>query len=105
MENSFEQMAEGVIAAKPNLVRELTQKALGEGADPVEIINRGLIPGMNVVGVRFKAGDLFVPEVLMSARAMNAGMELVKPLLVGKEVPSQGKVLLTGGTNCPHGVR
>lgn len=94
MANYFEEMAQSVIAAKQDRVRELTQKAIEEGVDPVEIINNGFIPGMNVVGVRFKAGDLFVPEVLMAARAMSAGMELVKPLLVGREVPTQGKVVI-----------
>ncbi|CAA7601027.1 Methyltransferase cognate corrinoid protein [Acididesulfobacillus acetoxydans] len=94
MGNYFSELGENVISAKQERVRELTQRALADGVDPVEIINSGLIPGMNVVGARFKAGDMFVPEVLMSARAMNAGMELVKPLLVGKEVPSQGKVVL-----------
>jgi len=64
------------------------------GTDPLEIINQGLIAGMNVVGSRFKAGDMFVPEVLMCARTMSAGVELVKPLLADQAIQSQGKVLL-----------
>ncbi|KLU60704.1 methionine synthase [Peptococcaceae bacterium CEB3] len=90
----FEEISQNVITAKQDKVKELTQQAIDDGVDPVEIINSGFIPGMNVVGIRFKAGDMFVPEVLMSARAMAAGMDLVKPLLLGREVPSRGKVVL-----------
>ncbi|CAA7600614.1 Methyltransferase cognate corrinoid protein [Acididesulfobacillus acetoxydans] len=94
MSNYFEDLAHSVIAGQQDRVKQLTQQALDAGTDPVEIINQGLISGMNVVGARFKVGQMFVPEVLMSARAMNGGMELVKPLLVGQELPSAGKVVL-----------
>ncbi len=90
----FEKMADAVISGKQDLVDELTQKAVDEGTEPNEIINKGLINGMNIVGKRFKAGDMFVPEVLMSAKAMKAGMNIVKPLLLEGEMPSEGKVLL-----------
>ncbi len=90
----FEKMADAVISGKQDLVDELTQKAVDEGTEPNEIINKGLINGMNIVGKRFKAGDMFVPEVLMSAKAMKAGMNIVKPLLLEGEMPSAGKVLL-----------
>ncbi|CAA7600612.1 Cobalamin (vitamin B12)-binding domain protein [Acididesulfobacillus acetoxydans] len=94
MSKYFEDLAQSVIAGQQERVKELTRQALDAGTDPVEIINQGLISGMNVVGARFKVGQMFVPEVLMSARAMNGGMELVKPLLVGQELPSAGKVVL-----------
>ena len=90
----FEKMADAVISGKQDLVDELTQKAVDEGTEPNEIINKGLINGMNIVGKRFKAGDMFVPEVLMSAKAMKAGMNIVKPLILEGEMPSEGKVLL-----------
>ena len=77
----YEKMSEKVIEGDQESVKDLTQDAIDEGADPQEIISEGLINGMNVVGERFKAGDMFVPEVLMSAKAMKAGMELVNPLL------------------------
>ena len=77
----YEKMSEKVIEGDQEGVKDLTQEAIDEGADPQEIISDGLINGMNVVGERFKAGDMFVPEVLMSAKAMKAGMELVNPLL------------------------
>jgi 5-methyltetrahydrofolate--homocysteine methyltransferase len=90
----YEQMANMVIEGNIEKVVELTNKAVDEGQKPLEIINDGLMKGMNVVGVRFKAGDMFVPEVLMSAKAMGAGMEIVKPLLLEGEEMTSGKVLL-----------
>lgn len=94
MPNILEELTQRVIEGKLELVQELTQQAIANGHEAEEIINLGLIRGMNVVGVRFKAGDMFVPEVLMCARAMSGGMELLKPLLMGKELPSAGKVVL-----------
>lgn len=90
----FEQMANGVIAGEIEKVAELTQKAVDEGIEPMEIIDQGLMSGMSVVGERFKAGDMYVPEVIMAAKSMSAGMEIVKPLLVGGKSSSKGKVLL-----------
>jgi len=63
-------------------------------ADPIAIINEGLLGGMNVVGEKFKNGEMFVPEVLMAARAMNAGMAIVKPLIADKDMPSLGTVVI-----------
>ena len=94
MSNILEELTQKVIEGKFEMVQELTRQAIANGLEPEEIINQGLIKGMNVVGVRFKAGDMFVPEVLMCARSMSGGMELVKPLLMGKELPSAGKVLI-----------
>ncbi|MCF8008945.1 MAG: B12-binding domain-containing protein, partial [Halanaerobiales bacterium] len=90
----YEKMADAVIKGNQDLVKELTQAAVDEGSKPNEIIEKGLINGMNVVGKRFKAGDMFVPEVLMSAKSMKGGMNIVKPLLVEGERSSDGKVLL-----------
>ncbi|MBS3943059.1 MAG: corrinoid protein [Dethiobacter sp.] len=90
----FEAMAGGVIAGDFNRVAELTRQAVGEGVEPVEIIGQGLIKGMNVVGARFKAGEMYVPEVMMAARAMKAGMEIVKPLIAESDLPTAGKVII-----------
>ncbi|WP_303867292.1 corrinoid protein [Acetobacterium wieringae] len=62
--------------------------------DPIAIINEGLLSGMNVVGEKFKNGDMFVPEVLMAARAMNAGMVIVKPLIADQDMPSLGTIVI-----------
>lgn len=90
----FEELSEAVISGQQQQVEELVKAALSEGVAPLSIINDGLIAGMNVVGKRFKDGDMFVPEVLMSARAMGAGVELVKPHLVESEVPNKGTIVI-----------
>lgn len=91
---NFEELSKSVLAGKVNQVKEVTQTLIDEGKNPLEIINQGLIAGMNVVGMRFKNGEMFVPEVLMAAKAMGAGVELVKPLIADKDMPSAGKIVL-----------
>ena len=90
----LERISSGVIAGDDAGVAELTRQAIDGGVAPVEIINSGLIKGMNVVGQRFKAGEMYVPEVMVAARAMKAGMELVRPLIVEGDIPSAGKVII-----------
>jgi 5-methyltetrahydrofolate--homocysteine methyltransferase len=75
-------------------VAELVQDALDDGMAPGDVLNTALLAGMEEVGRDFKAGDLFVPEVLFSARAMQAGMEVLRPLLADSEVASAGKYVL-----------
>jgi 5-methyltetrahydrofolate--homocysteine methyltransferase len=87
-------LAENLINGKAQEVKELTQKALDEGVSPGEILNGGLIKGMNVVGERFKNNEFYVPEVLIAARAMHAGMDILKPKLVESGVEPIGRVLL-----------
>ncbi|MEL7568576.1 MAG: corrinoid protein [Dehalobacterium sp.] len=92
--SNFEELSKSVIAGKMNDVISATQNLIDGGNNPLKIINEGLIAGMNVVGVRFKNGDMFVPEVLMAAKAMGAGIELVKPLIADNDMPSSGKIVL-----------
>lgn len=92
--SDFNNLAELVINGNYAGAKDLTQKMIDNGNEPLEIINQGLMAGMNVVGVRFKAGDMFVPEVMMSAKAMSTGIELLKPLIADKDMPSAGKVLI-----------
>ncbi|ADG80923.1 Methionine synthase [Thermincola ferriacetica] len=91
---SFESVAQSVIAGQEAQVKEQVKALIDAGTNPLQIINEGLIAGMNVVGARFKAGDMFVPEVLMCAKAMAAGVEIVKPLIADNDVQSKGKVVL-----------
>lgn len=91
---SFEDLSKQVIAGNQVKVKEVTQALIDEGSAPLDIINLGLIAGMNIVGSRFKNGEMFVPEVLMAAKSMSAGIEIVKPLIADKDMPSIGKVLL-----------
>jgi 5-methyltetrahydrofolate--homocysteine methyltransferase len=90
----LEQIAEQLIKGKANEVKELVQKALDDGVSPSDVLNKGLIAGMSVVGVRFKANEIYVPEVLIAARAMKAGSEILKPLLAEGGVEAIGKVVL-----------
>ncbi|HBV88561.1 B12-binding domain-containing protein [Desulfosporosinus sp.] len=91
---NFEPLNQSVISGRVDQVKEQTKAMVDAGVSPIEIINQGLIAGMNVVGVRFKNGDMFVPEVLMCARSMAAGIEIVKPLIADTDMPSKGKVLI-----------
>jgi 5-methyltetrahydrofolate--homocysteine methyltransferase len=91
---NFTDLSQAVISGNEAGVKDLTKSLIDAGEKPIDIINQGLIGGMNVVGVRFKAGDMFVPEVLMAARSMAAGVELVKPLIAEKDMPSKGTVVL-----------
>lgn len=75
-------------------VKELVQKALDEGVTAKSILEDGLLSGMNIIGIKFKNNEVYVPEVLIAARAMNAGTELLKPFLVSEGVKATGKVVL-----------
>ncbi len=75
-------------------VAELVQQALDQGKSPQEVLAGGLIAGMDHVGKDFKAGDLFVPEVLIAARAMHAGMNVLRPLLAEGDAPNAGKYII-----------
>ena len=87
-------LAENLINGKAPEVKELTEKALAEGVSPAEVLNDGLIKGMSVVGERFKNNEFYVPEVLIAARAMHAGMDILKPALADSGVQPIGRVLL-----------
>jgi 5-methyltetrahydrofolate--homocysteine methyltransferase len=90
----FNVISEAVIKGNVKLVKEEAGKLIEEKVPPLDIINKGLMSGMSIVGERFKNGDMFVPEVMMSARAMGSGLDLVKPLLKEEDVTSTGKVLI-----------
>lgn len=90
----FEEIALGVQKGDSETVRSLTEKALAENSSPEEILNKGLVAGMGVIGEKFKNNEVFIPEVLVSAKAMKAGMEIVKPLLAEANVQSRGKVVI-----------
>lgn len=75
-------------------VAELTKLALDQKKSPQEILNNGLIAGMNIIGDRFKAHEIFLPDVLLAAKAMYAGMDLLKPILIKEGIPSRGKIII-----------
>ncbi|MBT7304800.1 MAG: corrinoid protein [Victivallales bacterium] len=88
----LEQITENLIKGQAPAVKELVQKAIDDGVGAEEILNKGLVAGMSVIGDRFKRNEVYIPEVLIAARAMNAGMELVKPLLKQAGVKAKGTV-------------
>lgn len=75
-------------------VKELVEKALVEQVDILQIVNLGLVEGMNQIGAKFKDGDVFIPEVLVSARAMMAGMAILKPLLLQAGIKEKGVLVI-----------
>ena len=94
MTDTLKQIAERLYDGDDDAVAELTQKALDEGLAPAEVLNGGLLAGMDQVGVDFRDGELFIPEVLIAARAMHAGMDVLRPLLAEGDVPLAGKVVM-----------
>ncbi len=87
-------IAESLIAGKIDEVSGLVQEAVDGGADAQETMEKGLLAGMDVVGQRFKSGEMFIPEVLRSAKAMHAGMEILRPLLAESDTKGAGTVVI-----------
>ena len=90
----LEQISLKLQAGKARDVKALVQQAIDEGIPAHEILEKGLVAGMNVIGEKFKNNEVFVPEVLVAARAMNMGASLLKPLLAAEGVKATGKVCI-----------
>lgn len=90
----FEEIADNLIKGQAPKVKELVQQAIDSGSLPGDILTNGLIAGMNVIGERFKKNEVYVPQVLIAARAMHAGMDVLKPLLAESGVEPVGKVVI-----------
>ena len=88
------EISENLQKGKSKIVKELVEKALAEGIAAEEILNEGLLSGMGIVGEKFKNNEVFVPEVLVAARAMNAGTQILKPYLLEAGVKATGKVCI-----------
>ena len=87
-------ISENLQRGKAKVVKELVQQAIDQGLSAQEILEDGLLTGMNIIGAKFKANEVFVPEVLVAARAMNMGSALLKPLLAESGVKATGKVCI-----------
>lgn len=87
-------LSEAIINGDQKTAVEITQAAIDEGMAPERILNEGLISGMNIVGTRFKANEIYIPEVLISARAMKMSMEYLEPKLSEAGVEPIGKALI-----------
>ena len=88
------EISENLQKGKAKIVKELVEKAVSEGFDATEILNAGLLDGMNVIGEKFKNNEVYVPEVLIAARAMNMGVQIIKPLLAESGVKAKGRVCI-----------
>ena len=88
------EISENLQKGKAKIVKELVQQAIDEGVDPAQILNEGLLAGMNVIGEKFKNNEVYVPEVLVAARAMNMGTQILKPHLAAAGVVASGKVCI-----------
>ena len=88
------QISEQLQKGKAKVVKQLVQEAIDAGISAQEILEKGLIAGMNVVGEKFRNNEIFVPEVLVAARALNMGSALLKPLLAADGVKASGKVCI-----------
>ena len=87
-------ISENLQKGKAKAVKELVERAIAEGCPPSEILNEGLLKGMNIIGEKFKKNEVYVPEVLVAARAMNMGSETLRPYLTEEETKAEGKVCL-----------
>ena len=87
-------LAEAVIGGDQTTAVDVTKAALGEGMAPKQVLDEGLIAGMDVVGSRFKKNEIYIPEVLIAARAMKMAMEVLEPELVKAGVEPIGKLLI-----------
>ena len=90
----LKQIAEDLTKGKALEVKELVQKAVDEGGDLEKILNEGILAGMSVVGDRFKKNEIYVPEVLIAAKAMKQAMEVLRPLLTEKDTKRKGTIVL-----------
>ncbi len=90
----YEELQDALIEGDEDELLDQVEDLLEQGASPVEIIGEGMMGGMSVVGDRFAANEMFVPEVLMCANAMNLAVDRLKPLMEGEKIATKGKVVI-----------
>lgn len=90
----FDEISQGLQKGRVKIVKDLVQQAIDDGAEAQEILDKGLLAGMNIIGEKFKKNEIYVPEVMIAARAMSAGTELLKPLLVSSGQKTLGKACI-----------
>jgi corrinoid protein of di/trimethylamine methyltransferase len=92
--SKIDEVFSAVETGKAKIIAELVQSAIDAGEDPMEILNRGMVSAMSVIGERFSRGEAFVPEMLISARTMKKGVEVLKPYLAKDAVNSLGTAII-----------
>jgi len=90
----YQDLADSIIKGDNVKSKDITQKLVSKGVVALEILNNGIMPGMDVVGKKFKANEFYIPEVLIAARAMHAAMDIIKPLLSKSGAEMKGKVII-----------
>jgi len=90
----WQPLYEAVLSGDAKTARTLTEQAIAAGADPLEIVNQYMVPAMDEVGRRFECNEYFVPELLLSARAMKGSLELLRPLLTARGAQPVGRVVI-----------
>ena len=90
----LKELYEAVVSGDAKATQALTQQALAEGVDPLKLVNEQMVPAMDEVGRRFEANEYFVPELLISARAMKAALELIRPILTARGDKPVGRVAI-----------
>jgi len=94
MADIYEDLSKSLITGNLTGIKRLTQQALDQGLKAKDVLEKGLLPGMDVVGQRFKTGEMFMPEVIYSAKTMHAAMEVLKPLLMGDDAEGTGVLVI-----------
>jgi len=92
----LKRLSEAVIEGKIAEIEQLTREAIDEKYEPIQIINQGLLPGMGVVGQRFKAEEMWIPEVLLSAKTMKTSVELLRPMLIATKNNTKSGTVVIG---------
>ncbi len=90
----LQEIAVKVEEGRQNDVKSLVESCIAGGIPVADILNDGLIAGMNSIGIRFRMNEVFVPEVLVAARAMKAGLEIIRPVLLREKVQSRGTIVM-----------
>jgi len=85
---------DAILTGQEKVAREVTEKALAAGVEPLKLVNEYMVPAMDEVGRRFECNEYFVPELLISARAMKSALELIRPLLAAKGAQPVGRVVI-----------
>ncbi len=96
MADLFESMKQSIIDGDPDRAREVSQRSIAEGIDPLEAIHQGFLPGLNVVGEQFEQGEMFLPDLVLAGEAMKAATAILEPEIrrVGKKREMLGRVIL-----------
>ena len=90
----LQQLFDAIVSGDAKKARALTEEALQSGTDPLKLVNEFMSPAMDEVGRRFEQNEYFVPELLLSARAMKAALELIRPLLTARGTEPRGRVVI-----------